>query len=64
MNGWTLNQVQGDGGVGQGDAVLANTIISNTRHIISYTFGARISVSKKGTADAEALVRLPADGVR
>jgi hypothetical protein len=64
MNGWTLNQVQGDGGVVQVDAVLANPIISNTRNNISYKSGAHVHPVKKGTADAEALVLLPADGVR
>jgi hypothetical protein len=39
-------------------------IISNTRIIISYKRGAQFRMrGKKGTADAEALVLLPADGV-
>jgi hypothetical protein len=38
-------------------------IISNTRNIISYKRGAQFRIKKKGTADAEALVLLPADGV-
>ena len=39
-------------------------MISNTRNIISYKRGAQFRMrGKKGTADAEALVLLPADGV-
>jgi hypothetical protein len=38
-------------------------MISNTRNIISYKRGAQFPMRKKGTADAEALVLLPADGV-
>jgi len=42
----------------------AHTKISNTRIIISYKRGAQFRMrGKKGTADAEALVLLPADGV-
>ena len=41
----------------------ANSIISNTRNNISYKIHARLYAWKKGTADAEALVLLPADGV-
>jgi hypothetical protein len=41
----------------------AHTKISNTRIIISNKRRAQFRTRKKGTADAEALVLLPADGV-
>jgi hypothetical protein len=47
----------------QRDGTETNSIISNMRNNISYKIHARLYAWKKGTADAEALVLLPADGV-
>ncbi len=48
----------------QDDEILGRTLnISNTRNKFSYKTGAQLYDTEKGTADAEALVLLPADGV-
>jgi len=42
---------------------IRSRIISNTRHVFSNKTASAFPNTQKGTADAEALVLLPADGV-